>query len=185
VDRTRQILDTAAEAFYDKGFHAVGVDELGTRAGLSGPAIYRTFSSKHEILATLLNEAMDGLLAAAVPVHEDPRTDLDRALRHHVDFALHARHLVNLYQREVRSLPEPWKTPFDQRRAEYTARWETLISRRVPALDPGSVAALTQSCLGVVFSVSYWPGHALSAADAAGVVHRMIISGVAAFDTPG
>ena len=184
MDRTRKILDVAAEAFYDKGFHAVGVDELGTRAGLSGPAIYRHFSSKHEILATLLNEAMDELLAATDPVHDDPGADLDRALRHHLDFAVRDRHLVNLYQREVRSLTEPWKTPFDRRRAEYTARWEALISRRVPALDQGSVAALTQSCLGVVFSVSYWPGRALAAPGAADLALRMITGGVTAFDAP-
>lgn len=92
------------------------------------------------------------------------------------------RHLVNLYQREVRSLDEPWKTPFDRRRAEYTARWEALMSRRLPALDPGGVAALTQSCLGTIFSVSYRPSHALAAAGVADVVHRMITGGVAAFD---
>ena len=61
---------------------------------------------------------------------------------------------------------------------------EALISRRLPALDPGGVAALTQSCLGVVFSVSFWPGHALAAPGAVEVAHRMITGGVAAFDAP-
>ncbi|MDX6428827.1 MAG: hypothetical protein QOE54_1193, partial [Streptosporangiaceae bacterium] len=38
MGRDRAILDAAAEAFYEKGFHGVGVDELGARAGLSGPS---------------------------------------------------------------------------------------------------------------------------------------------------
>lgn len=172
----------AAEAFYEKGFHAVGVDELGTRAGLSGPAIYRHFASKDEILATLLNEAMDELLAAAAPAHHDPAADLDRALRHHLDFAVRGRHLVNLYQREVRSLAEPWKSSFDRRRAEYTARWEALFTRRLPHLAPGTVAALTQSGLGLIFSVSYWPSHALTPPGPATVVHRLLLGGLTDFD---
>ena len=70
MDRDRKILDTAAAVFYEKGFHGVGVDELGTRAGLSGPALYRHFSGKDEILATLFNEALwttPGILEAVKP----------------------------------------------------------------------------------------------------------------------
>ena len=67
VDRNRKILDTAAELFYEKGFHGTSMDELGTRAGMSGPAVYRHFAGKDEILASLFGEAMDELLAATEP----------------------------------------------------------------------------------------------------------------------
>ena len=76
MDRERRILDTAAAAFYEKGFHGVGVDELGKRAGLSGPTLYRYFSSKDEILAALFSEAMDELVSATAMVHDDPLADL-------------------------------------------------------------------------------------------------------------
>ena len=103
-------------AFHEKGFHGVGMDELGVRAGLSGPSLYRYFAGKDEILARLLDEAMDELLAATRPVDPDPTADLERALRHHVEFALANRPLVTLYQREVRSLVEPWAGAFTRRR---------------------------------------------------------------------
>ena len=163
--KERQILDAAAQAFHEKGFHGVGVDELGVRAGLSGPSIYRHFSGKDEILATLLNEAMDELLSAAVPVHDDPEQDLQRALRHHVRFALANRQLVTLHQREVRSLADPWARSFARRRGQYTRRWEALVARRFPDLDDQAVAATTQACLGTVFSVAAWPDRALAVAD--------------------
>lgn len=156
----RRILDAAAQAFHEKGFHGVGVDELGVRAGLSGPSLYRHFSGKHEILATLLNEAMDELLSATVPVHEDPAHDLDLALRHHIAFAVANRHLVTLYQREVRSLAEPWSRAFARRRGQYTRRWEALVGARFPELSPEALAATTQACLGLVFSVAVWPERA-------------------------
>jgi AcrR family transcriptional regulator len=182
--RERTILDAAAEVFYAKGFHGVGVDELGRRAGLSGPTLYRHFSGKDEILASLLNEAMDELMSATMLVHDDPELDLDRALRHHLAFARDNRHLVNVYQREVRSLVDPWKRAFDRRRAQYAERWESLIARRFPDLDEATVAALTQATLGMVFSMSYWPAHALHGLNVSVILVQLLSHGLTSFDTP-
>lgn len=157
MDRDRKILDTAAEVFYEKGFHGVGVDELGKRAGLSGPTLYRHFSSKDEILAALFNEAMDELVSATAMIHEDPFKDLERLIRHHVEYAVTRRQLVNIYQREDRSLADPWKRHFTHRRRQYVARWEAVISRCASDADPADVSAVTQACLGLIFSIAYWP----------------------------
>jgi AcrR family transcriptional regulator len=179
MSRDQVILEAAANAFHEKGFHGVGVDELGARAGLSGPSIYRYFSGKDEILATLLNGAMDELMAATVPVHGDPERDLDRAVRHHVDFALANRQLVTLYQREVRSLGDPWARAFDRRRAQYTRRWEELVAARFPALPATTVAAAAQACLGTVFSVAAWPERTLGAPGLADLVTALARHGLA------
>jgi AcrR family transcriptional regulator len=157
VDRERMILDAAAAVFYEKGFHGAGVDELGKRAGLTGPTLYRYFSSKEEILAALFNEAMDELVSATAMVHEDPRADLARLIRHHVEFAVSQRQLVNVYQREDRSLTGSWKRHFNHRRKQYVSRWEAILARCVPGAAPDEVAALTQSILGLIFSIAYWP----------------------------
>jgi len=178
VGRDRRILDAAAQAFHEKGFHGVGVDELGVRAGLSGPSLYRHFSGKDEILATLLNEAMDDLLVATTPVLDDPELDLRRALRHHVDFAIANRHLVTLYQREVRSLAEPWARAFARRRGQYTRRWETLVGACFPDLSPEALAATTQACLGLVFSVAVWPERARAVADIDGLMIGLVFHGL-------
>lgn len=164
MSRDRRILDAAAQAFHEKGFHGVGVDELGDRAGLSGPSLYRHFSGKQEILATLLDEAMDELMAAATAT-DDPEADLQRAIRHHVGFALARRPLVTLYQREVGSLEDPWASAFNRRRGRYTRRWESLVSERFPQLSEHTVPAVTQACLGTLFSVAAWPSRALAAPD--------------------
>jgi AcrR family transcriptional regulator len=157
VDRDRKILDTAAEVFYEKGFHGVGVDELGKRAGLSGPTLYRHFSGKDEILAALFNEAMDELVSATAAVHEDPAADLERLIRHHTEFAVSRRHLVSVYQREDRSLVDPWRRLFDRRRRQYVERWAAVIARCHPDAEPAQVAAATQAYLGLIFSIAYWP----------------------------
>jgi AcrR family transcriptional regulator len=182
VGRDRTILDTAADAFYEKGFHGVGVDELGRRAGLSGPALYRSFAGKDEILATLLNEAMDELMGAALPLLGDPALDLDRALRHHILFSIHHRPLVNLYQREVRSLVEPWKRSFTRRRQQYTERWEALLAGRFPDLDATEIATTTQATLGTIFSISYWPQRTAQAPDVVEQLMKLLTRGFRALE---
>jgi AcrR family transcriptional regulator len=182
VDRDRKILDTAAAVFFEKGFHGVGVDELGKRAGLSGPALYRHFSGKDEILASLFNEALDELLSATAPVHDDPAEDLDRLIRHHVGFTLSHRHLVNVYQREDRSLVEPWKRQFDRRRRQYLARWEAAVARRFPKASTAEVAAGTQACLGVIFSVAYWPAALASTPSLADLITGYATTGLSTLD---
>jgi AcrR family transcriptional regulator len=182
MERERRILDEAAALFHEKGFHGVGMDALGARAGLSGPALYRHFSSKNEILAALFNEAMDELVGATIPVDADPADDLRRMVRHHVEYAVSHRALVGIYQREDRSLDDPWRTMFARRRRRYVERWETAVSLRFPAADPESVAVTTQSCLGVIFSVAYWPSALVEGARAGGLVERFIANGLAVLD---
>ncbi len=143
--RDRQILDAAAALFYEKGFHGVGVDEIGERVGISGPALYRHFRNKDEILATLFNEALDELISATAAVFDDPQRDLERLIRHHVEFSISNRHLVNVYQREDRSLVEPWRRHFERRMRQYATRWEATLQRCFPDASAVHISAATQA----------------------------------------
>lgn len=180
--RDLQILEAAGRAFHERGFHGVGMDELGQRAGLSGPSLYRHFSGKDEILATLLNGAMDELVGATGAGPGEDRPDLERVIDHHVRFALEHAHLVTLYQREVRNLVEPWATGFAHRMGDYTRAWEALLAARRPGDSPETVAATTQACLGLVFSVSGWPGRARRVGepdDVVALVQQLVRRGLA------
>jgi AcrR family transcriptional regulator len=157
VARDRQILDAAAALFYEKGFHGVSVDEIGERVGISGPALYRHFGGKDEILATLFNEAMDELISASAPVYDEPHRELERLIRHHVEFSTSNRHLVNVYQREDRSLVEPWRRHFSRRMRQYASRWEATLQRCFPDASAVHIAAATQAAIGLIHSVAYWP----------------------------
>ena len=179
------ILDTAAAVFYEKGFHGVGVDELGKRAGLSGPTLYRYFSSKDEILAALFNEAMDELVSATAMVHDDPVADLARLIRHHVGYAVSQRQLVNVYQREDRSLTGPWKRHFNHRRKQYVTRWEAIVARCVPEAAPDQVSALTQSILGLIFSIAYWPPQAAGVSGLAELIVGFTTQGLSGLGPAG
>lgn len=50
----RRLLETAAGAFYAEGIHAVGVDTVTARAGVSKPTLYAQFGSKDNLVAEVL-----------------------------------------------------------------------------------------------------------------------------------
>lgn len=185
LDRERQILDAAAALFYEKGFHGVGVDEIGQSVGISGPALYRHFAGKDEILATLFNEAIEELIGATAAVYTDPHRDLERLVRHHVKFAVDHRHLVNVYQREERPLAQPWRQHFQRRMRHYASRWEEALRRCFPDASPEQIAAGAQAAIGMIHSVANWPRAARNTADLPDLLHRLVTHGLAALEAGG
>ena len=185
MDRERQILDAAAALFYEKGFHGVGVDEIGQRVGISGPALYRHFSGKDEILAALFNEAVEELIGATAAVYTDPHRDLERLVRHHVEFAIDHRHLVNVYEREEKSLAQPWKQHFQRRQRHYASRWDEALTRCFPDSSPEQIAAGAQAAIGMIHSVAHWPRGARNTPDLPDLLYRLVTYGLAALETGG
>jgi len=61
ANRKAQLTDLAAELFRRHGYHQVGVQEIAAAAGLTGPAVYRHFRSKQEILAACIAERANRL----------------------------------------------------------------------------------------------------------------------------
>ena len=180
MERERAILDAAAELFYESGFHGVSVDAIGARAGLSGPAIYRTFAGKDEILATLLHETLDHLITSASMVSDDPERDLADLIRHEIEVTIANRSLISIYQREVRSLVEPWKRQYLRRMRTYADRWEAAVARRYPDAPEGRVVMCVQAVLGLIHSVTYWPSSALNSPELAEFVYSLAIGPLSA-----
>jgi AcrR family transcriptional regulator len=50
-------LGTAAQLFYEHGFHAVGVDLIIERAGVAKTTLYRHFNSKDDLIVAYLEDA--------------------------------------------------------------------------------------------------------------------------------
>ena len=82
AQRRREILDAARQEFFERGFHRPTMDDVAARAEVSTGTIYLYFESKEEILALLLLEGLDLLLAhieaAATPA---PPAAAEPALR--------------------------------------------------------------------------------------------------------
>lgn len=74
--RRQQILSTAADLFAARGFHGVSMGDIGAAVGVSGPALYKHFAGKEDILGQCLLHASDQLLAGARELLSDGGADL-------------------------------------------------------------------------------------------------------------
>ncbi len=54
--KARAVLNAAAELFYDRGIHAVGVDTVAERAGVTKKTLYDRFGSKDRLIVAYLAE---------------------------------------------------------------------------------------------------------------------------------
>src|SRR3954453_16066766 len=98
LSRRDQILREAARLFAERGFHGVGVDEIGAAVGISGPGLDRHFPGKDAMLAEPLGGIGGALLTGAKQRLKEvdgaaPEVVLDSLLEGHIDFALDDRPL--------------------------------------------------------------------------------------------
>ena len=56
MDNRETILNTALELFCNRGYDAVGVQEIVDKAGVTKPTLYYYFGSKQGLLREILNE---------------------------------------------------------------------------------------------------------------------------------
>lgn len=132
--RTRQrYLAEAARLFSEKGFHAVSIDALGAAVGVSGPALYRHFASKEDMLAEILVSTSERLLAGMEAIRKEPNlTDteaLARLIDFHLDFALASREVIRLQDRELVTLPAEVNRQVRRLQRRYLDGWADLVSR--------------------------------------------------------
>src|SRR5918993_389715 len=52
--KARSVLDAASELFYERGIHAVGVDTIAERAGVTKKTLYDRFGSKERLVVEYL-----------------------------------------------------------------------------------------------------------------------------------
>lgn len=94
-EQTRaEIKGIALRQLADGGIGAVALTRIAKELGLSGPALYRYFAGRDELVSTLIVEAYDDLAAAivAVPAKGTSRTRLARVATAYRDWALRQPH---------------------------------------------------------------------------------------------
>src|ERR1044072_2789426 len=85
--RRERILAAAAELAARRGFHTVGMADIGAEAGIVGSGIYRHFGSKEAILVALLDRVMARLQDGAARIiaeSPDARAALSALVRDHI-----------------------------------------------------------------------------------------------------
>lgn len=182
--RREQLLAAAAELFARHGFHGVGIDDIGSAVGISGPGVYRHFRSKDAMLGEMLVDISQKLLdggGARVAAAPDPESALNALIGWQLDFALDNRALITVHERNLGNLADADRRQVRALQRRYVEVWVRVIVQAVPGLDDEPAArAAAHAVFGLLNSTPH-SAH-LDRAAMAGLLHRMAL---AALTTPG
>ncbi|MEI7035096.1 TetR/AcrR family transcriptional regulator [Streptomyces pratensis] len=192
--RREQILREAARLFAERGFHGVGVDEIGAAVGISGPGLYRHFPGKDAMLAELLVGISERLLEGGrLRVAEDagrgggpPEALLDALIEGHIDFALDDRPLITLHDRELDRLRDTDRKRVRRLQREYVEVWVGVVRALYPSLAENHARVTVHAVFGLLNSTPHLarpealPGRAATAA----LLHRLARGAFAAAAGP-
>ncbi|GHH12524.1 TetR/AcrR family transcriptional regulator [Streptomyces rubradiris] len=158
--RREQILKEAARLFAERGFHGVGVDEIGAAVGISGPGLYRHFPGKDAMLAELLVGISGQLLTGArrrlAEADGTPATRvLDSLIEGHIDFALDDRPLITLHDRELDRLRDSDRKLVRQLQRQYVELWVQVVREAYPALTEPAARSAVHSVFGLLNSTPH------------------------------
>lgn len=160
AERRERYLRAAAELFAARGFRAVSIEELSAAAGLTGPALYRHFASKDAVLAELLIDASERLLAGAtatVEAGDDPLPTLRDLVAFHVDFALSEPDVIRVQDRELPSLAEEESRLVRSLQRRYSLLWTDVLHRARPGLPEAYWAVRLPAVFGLLNATPHLP----------------------------
>jgi AcrR family transcriptional regulator len=159
--RREEILDAAAVMFAERGYHGVSIDDLGAAVGLSGPAIYRHFAGKEDVLAQMLL-GISGYLheegARCVTEAADASAALDALLASHVAFSLRQPALIVVHGRELANVPEPARRQIRRLQRLYVEEWVGVLSELSPGVPTARLRAAAHAAIGLLNSTPYSAG---------------------------
>ncbi|MET7637770.1 TetR/AcrR family transcriptional regulator [Streptomyces sp. NPDC005438] len=163
--RREQILREAARLFAERGFHGVGVDEIGAAVGISGPGLYRHFAGKDAMLSELLVGISERLheggcqrLAESEEAQLAPEATLDALIRGHIEFALDDRALITLHDRELDRLRPADRRRVRQLQRQYVELWVQVVRAVYPRLPELEARVAVHSVFGLLNSTPHLSG---------------------------
>jgi AcrR family transcriptional regulator len=155
--RREQILAAAADLMAERGFHAVGVTDIGALIGVTGAALYRHFESKPALLVAIFDRAVDGLLGDAEGLTADGRPAtielLGDLVAAHLDFALRDRSVLAVYAREHHNMPPDDLRRLRRNQRRYVDVWIRVLVGAFPTIDDRQALARVEATFGLLNSV--------------------------------
>ena len=101
------IRDAALSLIARHGYEAVSMRQLAAEVGVQAAALYRYFPTKEDLLYTLMQDHMNGLIAAwegARPATVDPTARLAAYVENHIAFHIERRSSTHVSNMELRTI---------------------------------------------------------------------------------
>jgi AcrR family transcriptional regulator len=151
--RREQLIAAAVRAFRRNGYAGVSIDEIGSEVGVVGPALYRYFDNKVDILVAAITRFYEWrALETLRALEEEPRSDkvIARLIDRYIHLAVEATDLLAVSLTERLFLPAEVRDRFDRVQAENLAEWQRWLVEARPELDAQRAAALVHVARTVI-----------------------------------
>jgi AcrR family transcriptional regulator len=152
-NRKEQLTDAAAELFRRHGYHGVSVNDIAAAAGVTGPAVYRHFRNKQDVLAHVLLSGLDlfGLVTDEALAQDEPLPALVEAVS---ALAVERREVSALWRWQGRHLDSADQVKIRKRGAELIGDWVSALREARPDLALADAELLCWAALSVFGSVA-------------------------------
>lgn len=160
-DTVQRLIDAAADAFADKGFHATTTRDIAARAGLSPAGVYVHFASKEDLLFQLSHQGHTAALELVRAARERAATPRDQVAAIVSDFARwHAEHFrtARCVQYEFPHLSPEHRDQVLAQRKQIDAVVRQVLTAGVRSGDfeVPDVAGTTLALLSMCIDVARW-----------------------------
>jgi AcrR family transcriptional regulator len=160
--RRDEILEIAVGLFAARGYHGVSMDDIGSAAGVTGPALYHHFAGKEAMLVAALIPVSEGLLEGGrerVARHPaEAEAALADLIDFHVDFALANPAVIALHLHELDRLPEEPRRQIRRLQRLYVEEWVGVLTLLRPELEPAEARVLAHAAFGLMNSTPFLGG---------------------------
>lgn len=157
-ERTREaIMAAATELFRERGFRETSLGDIGAVAGVSGPAIYRYFGSKGELLSVLIEEAAiiwRGTVDDVLNEDKEPMEALERLIDAAIVLQLRNGNLRDVFAKEYRSLDDDARRRVARIERVRMAEWVHLLCEVRPGLGEDEARAAVTMLDGMLRSIT-------------------------------
>jgi AcrR family transcriptional regulator len=155
-DRRQRILEAAASLVAERGYHDVGMIDIGAAAGITGSAIYRHFDGKSDVLVTMFDQVIDDLSSGAARAAEstsEPLQALRSLIQDQLRFVLDDRTLAQVYYHEIASLPAEDRRRLRRKQRLYLEEWVHQLAALRPGASDAELRARVHAAIGAIQSV--------------------------------
>ncbi|MCH5641039.1 MULTISPECIES: TetR/AcrR family transcriptional regulator [unclassified Gordonia (in: high G+C Gram-positive bacteria)] len=153
ANRRDEILDAAAALFADRGYTDVGVDEIGAAVGITGPSVYKHFSSKLAILVGIGERSamrLEAGVIAAFSATSDPAKLLGLLVDSYVTVITSTPDLSVAFNSSGVLAGQPPAAALLDVQRRYVARWIDLLVAVDPDLKRDAAAVAVHAALSIV-----------------------------------
>ena len=130
--RLQEVLRSAANIFFAKGFHATSIEDVARDVGMLKGSLYYYIKSKDDLLFQLLLAGIedgDAYIAQHIDLEGEPVQQLERAIRAQIDYIIQNKVPFGLFLHEFDSLSGKRQHKLISVMSRYNNRFVDLVKR--------------------------------------------------------